>query len=170
MNKQIIIKHIIESLTELRKINLQNPNFDRMGKKFFDACYYIGKYEIQLNHQEQIDVGVLIKENIKNLDCCIFNLGCNFDENHAPSALIYRSGIQFIIDNFKKFPCSYSEKETESLNEVLNYFDSTDSIEEFDRALTVWKEMPCAGEDCVDHRIVDLKRPSDVPENHTWWL
>jgi len=55
--------------------------------------------------------------------------------NNVASNLVLRSGLQFMLDNFKNFPVSQNE----TLEETFKYFKDTESIETIDDALRCWK-------------------------------
>lgn len=166
MNKQSLTKSLIDSLHQLNTLEFQHHNFIDCGKQFFEACYLVGKLKTTIELPAQKQIANLVKVNIKKLDNCIYSLGSRFDSNHAPSLLIYRSGIQFLLDNFLEFPIT----ENERLEKILLFLRESEAIEEFDQALENWKNYPSGGWESTDHKREVLQRPSNIPESHIWWL
>jgi hypothetical protein len=155
-------------LKHLSKQNTDSDSCQYAAEKVLEAIYFV-EVESKANlSQEDISTAAsLIKEVVEDLDSCVFNLGYSFDEDRGSYNLILRSGVQFLLDDLKNWPAD-NENHLES---YLKIFWEGDSVETFDEALEHWKEdPPVLSFESVSPSEEELKRPSEVPATHTWWL
>ena len=164
VKRDILVKDFIDELTILkeRPFKIIETNVSEV----LFLAYEIGRAKIEFKDDEQRTIASLIKDTIKPIDNVIFKNGCSFEHNQAAYCLVIRSGLQFMLDNFKNFPVS----ENETLEETFKYLIKTESIETLDESLMNWKnssrglteeDIPCEHE--------DITRPKDVPDSHIWW-
>ena len=121
-----------------------------------------------LTKEEEAALGPMMSKVIPEIENCIFSFGNAFEHNDVPSYFIFRSAVQFLLDDFKHWPV-----EDHTLETYLSIFKESDSLETFDEALEDWKENPyicTASYDSLIHSKEELERPSGVPPTHTWWL
>lgn len=160
--RDILVKQLISSLTTLKEILLKNSDIN--VRDVLKTAYKTGSANIKFNDDERRRIGSLLKDVIKPIDNCIFNIGYYFQHIQASRNLILRSGLQFMLDNFKTYPVSPNETFEE-------YLQNTESLQTFDEALEYWKsgDITFTEEDIyfIEEKIT---RPKNVPKAHTWWL
>ena len=86
--------------------NLNNNPYQKIKSnvsEMLDIVYELGAAKIEFTKDEQSIIGSLIEDIIEPINTCIFNIGFDFEHNHAVSGLKLRSGLQFMLDNFKDF-------------------------------------------------------------------
>lgn len=161
--RDILVKKFIDELTILKdnpekyiQLNITNV---------LVLAYKIGISKIEFKDDERPIIGSLIKNVIKPIDDFIFDIGYMFEHNQASNNLIFRSGLQFMLDNFKSFPVS----ENETLEDTFKYFKETESVETLDTALVTWKHRNPKGDDDICYESDEITKPKDVPNSHTWW-
>lgn len=171
--RDLVVRKLINALAEL-KAGPPLQNVENKVRYVLEAAYETGISRIEFNDEERRQIGLLIKDVIKPIDQCLFEVGYSFDHNQAASNLVLRSGLQFMLDNFKNFPISddNSEKNNETLEDTsFAYLRDTSSIETFDQALINWKtNSGSLTEVDITFESEEISRPLNVPESHTWWF
>jgi hypothetical protein len=162
--RDILVKKFINKLVTLKEKPFKNIEIN--VKDVLKTAYELGVAKIEFKDDERRTIGSLIKDVIKPIDDCIFNIGYSFEHNYAPLNLVLRSGLQFMLDNFKTFPTSQNE----TLEETFKYLNETESIDTLDEALKGWKnsDTPLSEDDLI-FKSKEIARPNDVPNSHTWW-
>lgn len=162
--RDILVKQLINALTILKEKPFKNIEIN-VGD-VLKTAYETGRAKIDFKDDERQTIGSLIKDVIKPIDECIFKIGYNFEHNNAAYNLVLRSGLQFMLDNFKNFPVSQNE----SLEDTFKYLKDTESIQTLDEAIQNWKasNTPLKEED-LTYNEEEITRPNDVPSSHSWW-
>ncbi|CAF1125983.1 unnamed protein product, partial [Brachionus calyciflorus] len=162
--RDLLIKKLISALTTLKNAHSNFVKF--YVQDVLVAAFQTGIAKIDFKDDERRIIGSLIKDVIKKIDEFIFEVGYSFEHNEASNCMVFRSGLQFMFDNFKSFPVSQSE----TLEDTFKYFNNTESIETLDEALHKWKENTdsLAFDDIIFDKE-DITRPNDVPSSHIWW-
>lgn len=80
--------------------------------------FYIEKKGIEFTEEERKVIGPLIKEIIRFLGIYILRIGWVFVPDFDGYNLLQRSGIQFLLDNFKEFPVTNEELLGDFLKEL----------------------------------------------------
>jgi len=162
------LKNLIQTLKHLKNEKTTNLSRQNAATKVLEAIYVFGiNPKVNLDLNDQLTAGTLIKDVVKDLDRCIFNLGYNFDPDRGRYNLVLRSGIQFLLDDLNSWPVS----EDEQLEPHLKVFVDGDSLETFDEAIQSWREDPqVLSLESITHTEEELKRPPYVPTSHTWWF
>ena len=83
-----LVKQLIEKLTILKGNPFSFIEFNVSNVLY--TIYEISTSKIELEKDEEIIIGHLIYHVIKLIDTCIFNIGYNFEPNHAANHLILR--------------------------------------------------------------------------------
>ena len=156
--------YLISALRTLSKSPETKLNY--LTEKVFESVYTSRLRRVQLNQEERQTVGPLVKENLHNLDNCAFSLGLSFDQDRGNYNLILRSGIQFMLDDFKEFPVSDSEV----LGDSLKQLSDSESLQSFDEALEDWKKYSTTTLENISYPASSFVRPQGVPESHSWWF
>lgn len=162
--RDVLVQRLITALATLKEKPFKNIEIN--VREVLYLTYETGIVNINFKPDERQLIGSLIKDVIKPIDGCIFNIGYSFERNNVASNLVLRSGLQFMLDNFKNFPVSQNE----TLEETFKYFKDTESIETIDDALRCWKNsnIPLTEEDATINEN-EITKPKDVPNSHTWW-
>lgn len=163
--RDVLVKQFIKTLVVLKEKPFSNIEIN--VKNVLKKAYAVGIAKIEFQDDERRAIGSLIKDVIKPIDECIFNIGYSFEHNYAPLNLVLRSGLQFMFDNFKTFPTSQNE----TLEETFKYLKDSESIETLDEALEHWKtsDAPLVEDDFI-LKSEDITRPKEVPSSHIWWF
>jgi hypothetical protein len=162
------LNNLVNCLKNLGKQNTNRHSRQYAAEKVLEAIYFLEVDSKASLSQEDISVAApLIKEAVKDLDRCVFNLGNRFDQDRGSYNLILRSGVQFLLDDLKNWPADSESR----LENHLKIFLESESLETFDEALEHWKEdPPVFSFESITHTDQELKRPSDIPASHTWWF
>ena len=158
--------YLISALRTLSKTKDPVTKLNYLTEKVFESVYTYRMRKVQLNKEERETVGPLIKDNLHNLDNCAFSLGLSFDQDRGNYNLILRSGIQFILDDFKEFPVSGSEE----LGDSLKQLSDSESLQSFDEALADWKKYSRTTLENISYPASSFVRPDFVSESHSWWF
>jgi hypothetical protein len=149
--------------------NENNPSRETknyLAEQVFELVFYIGKKGIEFTEEERNVIGPLIKEIIRFLGIYILRIGWIFVPDFDGYHLLQRSGIQFLLDNFKEFPVTNEELLGDSLKELQD----SEELEIFDERLAAYnKENPPLDYESFPMPLVDPVRPEGVPETHFWW-
>ena len=138
---------------------------DRHMEKLLEIIYLINVDDINLYPEEKKLVANKIKQLIRSFDHFIFCLGNYFNPNLGKYNLIFRSAVQFLIDELKMWPT-----EDGVLGEYLTRSLRKDSVDTFDEAIIEWQENPPSlAIDVIHYPKEDYIRPHNVPASHTWW-
>ena len=95
-----------------------------------DLLFKIGKNRVEFSEEQKV-IGPLMKEIIQNIDNCISYHVCVFDPDIALDNLVLRSGIQFLLDNFKEFPVTNNKV----LGDFLKIIQESENLEEIKEVL-----------------------------------
>jgi hypothetical protein len=148
--------------------NENNPSRETknyLAEQVFELVFYIGKKGIEFTEEERKVIGPLIKEIIRFLGVYIFYIGKIFVPDFDGYNLLQRSGIQFLLNNFKEFPVTNEELLGDSLKELQD----SEELEIFDERLAYNKENPPLDYESFPMLLGDPVRPEGVPETHSWW-
>ncbi|XP_059167821.1 uncharacterized protein LOC131949833 [Physella acuta] len=141
------------------------PNY-YLGERVIKECYEVGKNGVILNDEEGERIGPLINNCFKTIKSRLFRHAYLFDANYIPDYLIFRSGLQFMLENYKRFPTGDGKQ----LNILFEDTYFIQFISEFDTNLKDWKNSSEKSFNSVEHTELQLLRPEQIPENHTWWF
>ena len=162
------LKNLVNMLKHLSKDKNDIRRRQYNSERVLQAIYLVSvDSELHVTEGDKVKTAHLIKEVVKDLDNCVFNLGNSFDQDRGSYYLILRSGVQFLLDDLKYWPVDCNTR----LETYLTIFKEGDSLETFDEALEHWKEdPPTVSLESVYHTKQELKRPAKVPIYHTWWV
>lgn len=141
---------ILETLSKLKMSNkIDRSKSYKLVSDLWLVSYNIGIQEIKFSKQEKLKACDLI---LKSID--FFNLEINlqiseFNENLLESTLKKRSGIQFILDNFK----------SKKLESEFKIFKEEGFLSELTETLEFWSK---------ENMILE-NPPNKIPYNHFWW-
>jgi hypothetical protein len=131
----IIKKQDKYAIPELLKFDVQ-----AMLEIVYDI--YTSKFKVEFTQNQSKTIGCLVKDVIYHIDSVINHMAFRFEHNEAAWDLIVRSGLQFMLDNFKDFPVS--EDNTLSTDEncfTWLLYEETGCIPELDDRLKAWKKV-----------------------------
>jgi hypothetical protein len=158
---------VINKVIDLEKEN--NPTRgtkNYLAEQVFELVFYIGKKGIEFTEEERKVIGPLIKVIIRFLGIYILRIGWVFVPDFDGYNLLQRSGIQFLLDNFKEFPVINEELLGDSLKELQD----SEGLEIFDETLTYYKDNQGFMDfESLPLPLGDPVRPEGVPETHIWW-
>ena len=139
--------------------------YNRQMEKLLELIYLISVDDLHLYPEQKKVVAIKLKKIIHNIDLYVFRLGCNLIENRVKQNLIFRSAVQFLIDELKMWPTDDG-----LLDKYLTQFLTKDSVDTFDEAINEWKEnLPNLAVDVISCPKENYIRPPNVPLSHTWW-
>ncbi|KAH9502397.1 hypothetical protein Btru_075577 [Bulinus truncatus] len=122
---------------------------------------------IYFSEEQKLKIGSTLGKAVDKIFTVLFELSYDFDPLHAQAMLIYRSALQFILDDFSSFPIN---EEGDPLKQILDKeIEESDTIYVFDKALDFWKEIYTVALGEV-YSMKDLCKSKEIPENHTWWF
>ena len=159
-----LVKNLISAINKL-KTNQVPLKQNYLSEQVLQIVFQIGRSGLEVTKEDSAVIGPLIEEIIPSLEHCIFDLGLSFDSDRGQYNLILRSGVQFLLDNFKGFQAA-SDK---VLADSLKYIKDSESLQTLDDELATWKNDPVVSLESVPHSTADLVRPVGVPESHNWW-
>jgi hypothetical protein len=159
------VRNLVSAALKLKSENISAAGRNYFSEQIFEAVYRIGASGVQLSGEERTLIGPLIKQVVKHLDLCVFELVVKFDPDRGNYNHILRSGIQFLLDNFKELPVN----ESEVLGESLKRIEESGNIESLDEELISFKDNPPVNYETVPHPATDFLRPTGIPESHFWW-
>ena len=160
------MNNLLESLDYIFTCdNIKSLKYNRNIENVLETIFTININNIILSLEEKKIVATKIKSVIKKINHYIFCIGYSFDPNRGRYNLIYRSGIQFLLDELKMWPTDDGY-----LDQHLTYFFENDSLETFDEAIQQWKENPYyLSIDVIIYPEEEYQPPTNVPTSHTWW-
>lgn len=162
--RDVLVKKLITTLTALKENQSKFVKLDVQDALV--TIFQIGMAKVDFKEDERRVIGSLLKDVIKPIDDFIFGAGYSFEHNDASNNLVFRSGLQFMLDDFKSFPVSQNE----TLEDRFKYFKNIESIKTLDEALQNWKKSTYSlGETDIIFDKEDITRPKEVPSSHTWW-
>ncbi|XP_059171171.1 ankyrin-3-like [Physella acuta] len=148
---------------EVERRESYSENFYReLPEDVLKAAFDFRNKKENLNDLKLQKMGPLFKACIGFInDCILFNAN-NFDVKHGPRYLILRSGIQFMVEDFK-FLQSGNSNQTSAFKM---------SVEQFDGRLNSWKrDFSDTGDfEFFTYTAEELRRPKGIPTHHTWWF
>ena len=161
-----IFEELTTEINAVINLNNENPPPTDIREEItldeiLNLLFKIGKNKIEFSEEERKVIGPLMEEIIQNIDNFI-SVMITSDPEAELRNLIRRSGIQFLLDNFNEFPVTADEV----LGDSLKIIQESENLEEFDESLMTYHPM---GDEYVDFRPAELKRPEGVPETHKWW-
>lgn len=161
---KLLVKSLISAVKSLQA-NKAPLLENHLSEKVIEIVFNIGKSGLAVIEEDRVIIGPLIKEIIPALDNCLFDLGLKFDPDRGQYNLVLRSGVQYLLDNFKDFPVA----ENQVLGEFLKTIQDSESLQTFDEELFSWRDNPTVSLESISHSASDLSRPVGVPETHRWW-
>lgn len=126
------------------------------------AAFELKDRKVRLNQTQKQQLEPLVEECISSIQSCIYYHGDTFSVDHGPKYLILRSGLQFIIEDFKSMQSEYDDECSEF----------KDTVQYFTECLESWKNRK-GSEDFLNyatHTDDQLRRPEGIPDGHIWWL
>ena len=142
-NKKSNEENLVDKLTEqLNIIKKQDKHemahVQAMLKTVYDI--YTSKVKVKFTQNQSKTIGCLVEDVIYHINSAINHMAFRFEQNEAAWDLIVRSGLQFMLDNFKDFPVSKDN----TLSTDINCFQlllnkKTECIPELDDRLKAWK-------------------------------
>ena len=161
-----IFEELTTAINAVINLNNENPPPTDIREEItldeiLNLLFKIGKNKIEFSEEERKVIGPLMKEIIQNIDNFI-SVMITYDPEAELDNLIRRSGIQFLLDNFKEFPVTVDEV----LGDSLKMLQESENLEEFDESLMTDHPL---GLGYVIFEPAELKRPEGVPETHKWW-
>lgn len=160
----LLLKNLISAVKKLHGSQIPRMQ-NHLSEKVLETIFNIGKSGVVVTEEDRVVIGPLIKDIIPYLDNCLFELGLKFDPDRGQYNLVLRSGVQFLLDDFKEFPVD----EKQVLDEYLKTIQDSESLETFDEELFNWRDNPTTSLESISHSVSDLSRPVGVPESHNWW-
>jgi len=164
--KQSTLKELHDHLDFFLVCNdIKLLRYNRHMEKLLEIIYLINVDDLNLYPEEKKAVSMKMKRIIPNINKYVFRLGHWFNENNGSQNLIFRSAVQFLIDELKMWPT-----EDGVLGEYLTRSLTKDSVDTFDAAIIEWQENPPSlAVDVIYYPKEDYIRPPNVPTSHTWW-
>jgi hypothetical protein len=149
-------------INDNKKTFKYNSVIEKLLVTIFDI--YVGK--IIISCTEKKDLTKKIIPILKCIEHYFFTLGNSFNPNLGKNILIYRSGLQFLLDEMKIWPT----EDNNTLEKFLTIFYINDGLETFDEAFFEWQNNPySAAIDVIFYLDEDYIRPNNVPMSHVWW-
>ena len=150
----------------LNNNNKKSLRYNSCIEKFLIIIFdiYVGKINISCNEKKELTKKII--PILKVIEHYVFCLGNSFNPNLGKNNLIYRSGIQFLLDELKIWPT----EDGGTLEQYLSIFLTNDGLETFDDALLEWQNNPYSlAIDVILYPDEDYIRPNNVPMSHVWW-
>ncbi len=140
--------------------NLHHDRF--LAEQVIEAAYNFRhkQYNFTVKQLEELDP--LVECCVDSLDSCIDYHSTSFDVDHGPYYLILRSGIQFMIEDFESLGLEYEDEDSE-FKSNLTYF--TGHIESWKTRFGHFDFF-----NYITHPPDELRRPKEIPADHTWWF
>ena len=135
--KEDLVKQLLEHLKRLP--NEKAPRLNYSLDQVFKCAFYIGLHKTKIQEEEKTQVATYFKGSIDKIDGYLFRKGNTFDCDHAPYTMLLRSGLQFVLDDYKDF----KDSEGCDLQSSLDYLVENQSIETLDESLKHWMETGC---------------------------
>ena len=193
-NDENLVDKLIEQLNIIKKQDKfaipELLKFDVQAMLEMVCDIYTSKFKVEFTQNQSKTIGCLVKDVIYHIDSVINHMAFRFEHNEAAWDLIVRSGLQFMLDNFKDFPVSKGN----TLSTDINCFQlllnkKTGCIRELDDRLKAWKKIHTplslkdfnfTAEEIYRTKVrkitlinIYLYKPNfilkEVPESHNWW-
>ena len=165
--KQSTLKELHDHLDSLFVCNdIKLLRYNRHMERLLEIIFLINVDDINLWPEQKKALAIKIKKLIPQIDNYVFRLGLRLNPNLGRQNLIFRSAVQFLIDELKMWPT-----EDGVLGEYLTRSLTKDSVDTFHEAILEWQDSPpsFASYDVIFYPEEDYKRPPNVPLSHTWW-
>lgn len=137
-DREKLLTAIVQYLKALANASFSNnANIAKTSSTAEDLLYAIykaGVSEINYTPAEQKTIGPLVPPALQALGYRVFTLDNSFGSSSVDSCRIERSGLQFLLHDFKDFPAS-SEDNSQTLEKVLKEFADREDIESLDEHL-----------------------------------
>lgn len=166
-NARRLVGDLIRALELLQSKSVGLPHHQQ--EQVLQAFYRVGVHRVPLSPNDRSVIAQLVKPLVEDLLDCVINMNVNFDRNRGLENFILRSGLQFLLDDYRSIPVSDSSSEL--LASSLKLIEESTSLKELDQEFLDWMEDPSAPGECdLTYDPADYARPSDVPGTHTWWF
>lgn len=161
MNPKEKLKEILKELKTAKLI----PKEDKiktlhLAELVWLYLFEIGRKKIIFTESEKKEIGPLIDYALPILSLEIGYCIDRFETSLSESTLIERSGIEFLLIDYKDFPAADGRNK---LEKRLEEFKRKTDFEELTATLVNWIEGPAGPLDFTG------PVPDGVPESHHWW-
>ncbi len=131
-----------------------------MAKDVIIAAFRSRKQH-RLTAEQIAELEPLVECCVDSLEDCMMDYTIpGFEVYQVPFYLILRSGIQFMIEDFKSLEMKYEDEELGFKQELMNFTEDLES----------WQKTGSYAWDDAIHSEEELRRPIGIPADHTWWL
>lgn len=169
-NREKLLSAIVQDLKVLAKSSFNNSaniaKTSSAAENFLFSIYKAGVSGIDYTPEEKKTIGPLIPPALQALGYRVFTLDNSFGSVSVDSCRIERSGLQFLLDDFKDFPASAEDK-SQTLENVLKEFVDREDIESLDEHLKSSVFDPYI-EDGVRSQTFE-EEIGKLPSTH-WWF
>lgn len=137
-DREKLLTAVVENLKLLANCSFSNnaniAKTSSLAEDTLFAIYKAGVSKVKYTPEEEKTIGPLVPLALQALGYRVFNLENNFGSESVDSCRIERSGLQFLLDDFKHFPAS-SEDKSQTLEKTLKEFTDREDIESLDERL-----------------------------------
>lgn len=158
------IDKLVQCLQELQNADYSKPDLARRtnaaAERALNLIFEIGKQRLQIPTAQQKTIGRLLVTAIKPILAQIERTGCIYRTRLDSTTLKKRSAIQFLVDDYAKFP---TQNTALSLHKVFEQQNIKESAKILDNIISNWRQESDseAESDC---------ETDGIPRHHTWWI
>ncbi|KAH9504921.1 hypothetical protein Btru_061071 [Bulinus truncatus] len=135
--------------------------------KVLESIYKFVKAKGKLGEEEKEDIGKLLKMSVHSIFNYLANFTYDFRPEYGIDLLIFRSTVQFLVDEFTSFPTGVKGETLETdLTELMNKYNT---VNEMDQTIAHWKSYTTGMTDDEAYTSQDFKIPDGLPKSHIWW-
>lgn len=169
--REKLLTAVVENLKLLANSSFSNDaniaKTSSLAENSLVAIYKAGVSKVNYTPEEKKTIGPLVPLALQALGYRVFNLDNNFGSETVDSCRIERSGLQFLLDDFKDFPAS-SEDQSHTLEKVLKEFADREDIESLDERLKSSVFDPYIDDGVRSQSFED--EIAQLPSTHWWFL
>ncbi|CAG7833430.1 unnamed protein product [Allacma fusca] len=129
-----LVTEVIESLKRFGKLNFSSrQEYQKIVDNAEDclfAIYKAGISQVKFTPEEKTEIGPLVHQSLPALGSRISYIVSHFPPTSVENSKIERSGLQFVLDDFKDLPASTGSAAT--IEKDLSDFEIAEDIEGWD--------------------------------------
>ena len=157
MNEEGLVKSLIDSLAVLTRADLDDS--DGAIIDVFYNLYEVGLVRVEIvDHTDRNSIASLLKTVLPNMKTFVEDETDTFPSTTFECSCVVRSGLQFLLDNYRDFP---------TLNKSLEEFKSSLDLEEFDDCFENY--TPGIFDISIDLQLVSTQIEKLPSHHYRWW-
>lgn len=127
--------------------------------------FRLSKSAVSFNEEERRELGPVLAAALPKIAQGVEQEFVALGPEQLSTARIFRSGLQFLIDDFRTFPVINAQGKEQTLQSILETLAKSEEMVGIDEDLQRWNDA------FPDMLVADDEKPdlTGVPISHRWW-